>query len=126
MAIVTRTHPAAVDITNIEYFIGKDCTMFELDFGAAVNTKTGPTSTIAAAIQVIADHAEILIKGDLHSTNQVMTFLIAHGNETDTYDGSNSETFIVHLEDLIQALGTVDSINMAGSSLTVKTSFNLV
>ena len=39
-----------------------------------------------------------------------------HG--TDTYDGSNSETLAAHLEDVVQALGTVDGVNLASAAIT--------
>ena len=60
-------------------------------------------STIAKVVEQIADSCEIPIKGDLVQTNQVMMFLVAHGNEADTYDGSNSETLAQHIEDKISA-----------------------
>jgi len=123
MADVTRTHPVSVG-TGLEFFIGKPCTFLEVDFGAAVNAKTGPESTIAKVVEQIADSCEILIKGDLVQTNQVMMFLVAHGNEADTYDGSNSETLAQHIEDKIQGLGTVDSINLASAACIVKASMN--
>ena len=123
MADVTRIHPVSVG-TGLEFFIGKPCTFLEVDFGAAVNAKTGPESTIAKVVEQIADSCEILIKGDLVQTNQVMMFLVAHGNEADTYDGTNSETLAQHIEDKIQGLGTVDSINLASAACIVKTSMN--
>ena len=95
-----------------------------VDFGAAVDAKTGPESTIARVIREIADSAEIVIKGDLHGSNQIMSFLVAHGNEADTYDGSNSETLAQHIEDKIQAAGTVDGINLASATCVVKTSLD--
>ena len=123
MADVTRIHPVSVG-TGLEFFIGKPCTFLEVDFGAAVNAKTGPESTIAKVVEQIADSCEILIKGDLVQTNQVMMFLVAHGNEADTYDGTNSETLAQHIEDKIQGLGTVDSINLASAACIVKSSMN--
>ena len=39
-----------------------------------------------------------------------------HG--TDTYDGSNSESLAAHLEDVVQALGTVDGVNLASAAIT--------
>ena len=39
----------------------------------------------------------------------------------DTYDGSNAETLAVHLEDVVKALGTVDSINLGNATVTAKT-----
>ena len=47
--------------------------------------------------------------------------MIQDSKGTDTWDGSNSETFAAHLEDVIQALGTVDGVNLAGASVTAKT-----
>lgn len=123
MPEVTRTHPAHLGI-GLEFFIGKPCTFLMVDFGAAVDAKTGPESTIARVVREIADSAEILIKGDLHGSNQIMSFLVAHGNEADTYDGSNSETLAQHIEDKIQAAGTVDGINLASATCVVKTSLD--
>jgi hypothetical protein len=42
---------------------------------------------------------------------------------TDTYDGTNSETFAVHLEDVVQALGTVNSVNLGSATVVVKAGF---
>ena len=125
MAEQSKVHPTAVDIASIQYLGTKDLTVFELNFGAAVNTKTGPESVIAKAIEKIAQHCTILIRSELHSTNQVMTFFIEHGNQTDTYDGTNSETFVEYLATELVALGIVDSINFASSSCAVKTTLNV-
>ena len=125
MAGISKVNPTAVDIASIQYFGTKDLTVFELDFGTAVNTKTGPASAIAKAIEKIAQHCTILIRSELHSTNQVMTFFIEHGNQTDTYDGTNSETFVEYLATELVALGIVDSINFASSSCAVKTTLNV-
>jgi hypothetical protein len=54
-----------------------------------------------------------------------MTFFIEHGNQTDTYDGTNSETFVAYLATELVALGVVDSINFASSSCAVKTTLNV-
>lgn len=125
MAGITQVHPTAVDITNLQYFGTGTLTVFELDFGTAVNTKTGPESAIASAIEKISQHCTILIRSELHSTNQVMTFFVEHPNDSDTYDGTNSETFVEYLATEIVALGIVDSINFASSSCTVKTTLNI-
>ena len=113
------------NITKPFYNSSKKLTIFEVDFGAAVNAKTGPNSTIAQVIRAIGDVSTIVIRGDLHSTNQVMTFAIEQENTTDTFDGTNPETLVAHIEDLIQGLGTVDGINLASAAVTPKTSFNL-
>ena len=117
--------PASLNLANVHYNGSKPLTFFEVDFGAAVNTKVGPASTINTVIDKISQIATIVIRGDLHSTNQVMTFAIEQENTTDTFDGTNSETLVAHIEDSIQGLGTVDSINLALATVTPKTSFNL-
>jgi len=99
---------------------------FEVDFGAAVNAKLGPNSTIAQVIRKVGDISTIVIRGDLHSTNQVMTFAVEQDNSTTDYDGTNDETLVEHIEDEIKAMGTVDGINLANATATVKTSLNLV
>jgi hypothetical protein len=125
MAGQTKVNPSAVDITTLKYFGSTPLTVFEVDFGAAVNAKTGPTSTIAKVIEKISQHCTIAIRSELHSTNQVMTFFVEHTNNADTYDGSNSETFVTFLQTEIVALGTVDSINLASATATVKTTLNI-
>ena len=125
MAGQTKVNPSAVDITNLKYFGSTPLTVFEVDFGAAVNAKTGPTSTIAKVIEKISQHCTIAIRSELHSTNQVMTFFVEHTNNADTYDGSNSETFVTFLQTELVALGTVDGINLASATATVKTTLNI-
>ena len=34
-----------------------------------------------------------------------------------SHDGSNSETLAAHLEDVVQALGTVDGVNLASATV---------
>ena len=125
MAGQTKVNPSAVDITTLKYFGSTPLTVFEVDFGAAVNTKTGPTSTIAKVIEKISQHCTIAIRSELHSSNEVMTFFVEHTNNADTYDGSNSETFVTFLQTEIVALGTVDSINLGSATATVKTTLNI-
>ena len=40
---------------------------------------------------------------------------------TDTWDGSNSESFAAHLEDLVQACGTRQGVDLANSTVTAVT-----
>ena len=67
------------------------------------------------------ENVTILGNSALYDTNQSMALMIQDSKGTDTWDGSNSETFAAHLEDVIQALGTVDGVNLAGASVTAKT-----
>jgi len=138
MATVTRVHPLE-DGSAIKFFIGREeCTIFSLDFGDdlssagtdGVDQRNDPTKALSKVLRIIADNAEVLVQGDLHSTNQVMDFIIGHHNTADTYDGTNSETMVQNIEDQIQALGDLsgssdDEIDYTSVALTVKTSFNL-
>tara|TARA_A100001011_G_scaffold391698_1_gene477706 strand:+ start:4371 stop:4742 length:372 start_codon:yes stop_codon:yes gene_type:complete len=116
----TKVNPVYVD--EEKFFIGLKPTFFEVGFGAAVNAKTGPDSTIQTVIHAILnENLSILGMSALYDTNQTIAFMVDGEKGTDTYDGSNSETLAVHLEDVIQALGTVDSINLASATVTAKT-----
>ena len=116
----TKVNPVYVD--EEKFFIGLKPTFFEVGFGAAVNAKTGPSSTIQTVIHAILnENLSILGMSALYDTNQTIAFMVDGEKGTDTYDGSNSETLAVHLEDVIQALGTVDSINLASATVTAKT-----
>ena len=116
----TKVNPVYVD--EEKFFIGLKPTFFEVGFGAAVNAKTGPDSTIQTVIHAILnENLSILGMSALYDTNQTIAFMVDGEKGTDTYDGSNSKTLAVHLEDVIQALGTVDSINLASATVTAKT-----
>ena len=116
----TKVNP--VYVNEEKFFIGLKPTFFEVTFGAAVNAKTGPSSTIQTVIHAILnENLSILGMSALYDTNQTIAFMVDGEKGTDTYDGSNSETLAAHLEDVIIALGTVDSINLASATVAAKT-----
>ena len=116
----TKVNPVWVD--EVRFVLGLTPMFVEIGFGAAVNAKTGPTSTIQTVLHaVMNENVTILGNSALYDTNQSMALMIQDSKGTDTWDGSNSETFAAHLEDVIQALGTVDGVNLAGASVTAKT-----
>ena len=75
-------------------------------------------SPVAVALEAIAQVASIEVIGTV-STTALRIAVAAPGGAfgTDTYDGTNSETFAVHLEDLVQA--TVDCQGTDMSATTV-------
>ena len=116
----TKVNPVYVD--EEKFFIGLKPTFFEVGFGAAVNAKTGPSSTIQTVIHAILnENLSILGMSALYDTNQTIAFMVDGEKGTDTYDGTNSETLAVYLQSVIRALGTVDSINLASATVTAKT-----
>lgn len=122
MPTVTRLNPTSVATSFSTQ--GKPLTFVKIDFGSNVSTKTGPDSTIEAVLRVVAATATIAIVGELVS-NQYLSIAVEGTFGTDTYDGSNSETFAADLEDRIQALTTVDSINLASAAVTAFSSLKL-
>ena len=116
----TKVNP--VYVNEEKFMIGLKPTFFEVTFGAAVNAKTGPSSTIQTVIHAILnENLSILGMSALYDTNQTIAFMVDGEKGTDTYDGTNSETLAVYLQSVIRALGTVDSINLASATVTAKT-----
>lgn len=115
----TKVAPVFVDADT--FFIGKTVTLIEITYPGAVNAKTGPESAIQKCHEAIMGAGfNILGFGALTDTNTVSAMMIEGEYGTDTYDGSNSESLAVHLEDVVQALGTVDGINLGGTSIAAK------
>lgn len=115
-------------------FLGKTLMAFDIDL--AVNgtnfasTELGATGAIKRVQQVIAQTATIVgisalrADGDTNA-GQVFTVLIEGDFGTDTYDGTNSETFAADLEDRIQALTSVGAgpVNLGSATVTAVSGF---
>ena len=105
---------------------------FQLDFGADVSAMldsdpvgfpNAPRSPVAVALEAIAQVATIEVIGTVDSTGgtgqglRIAVAAIGGAYGTDTYDGTNSETFAAHLEDLVQAAGTHQGVNLASAAV---------
>ena len=109
------------DITQDVFFIGKKITLIEITYPAAVDAKTGPNSTIAEVHKLIQVKGfNILGYGALTDTNTVQAMMIEGEYATESYEGGDEYTFTDYLEDKIQALGTVDLINLATATVAAK------
>jgi hypothetical protein len=107
--------------------LGKTLAAFDIDF--AVNgtnfasTEIGPTGAVKEVLNTIATMATIVgtsaLRSDGANAGQVITVLVEGDFGTDTYDGTNSEAFAAHLEDLIQAKTSVGAGSVNLSSATV-------
>jgi|688.fasta_scaffold429736_4 hypothetical protein len=92
---------------------GPTLQFFTLTFQSAIHEKLGATaagvrSPVVAALDAIAQVCSIEIVGEPQNSNTEISIGIAAigGNfGTDFWDGTNSETFAAHLEDLVQASG---------------------
>ena len=114
--------------TDVE-FAGRTLEFFTVDFGAAVNAKTAKDSTQYKVELIIGQFANIVASGPLADSNKQKTYMVDY---TDSFVGSPASaggsftlsttsysTFTLStLQTAIQALGTVDGINL--SSQTAK------
>ena len=117
--MVTKINPTT-DYSVGRSFIGKTLTPINIDFVAAANAENGPGEAIEAVFKQITSVATIAAYGPLYDTNTQMTVWVEGEFPTDSYDGTNSETFVAHIEDLVQALGSAYGPNSFDlSSVTV-------
>lgn len=115
--------------------LGKTLAAFDIDF--AVNgtnfasTEIGPTGAVKEVLNTIATMATIVgtsaLRSDGANAGQVITVLVEGDFGTDTYDGTNSEAFAAHLEDLIQAKTSVGagSVNLSSATVAAVAGFPL-
>ena len=113
----------------------RDVARFDIDF--AVNgtnfasTEIGPTGAVKEVLNTIATMATIVgtsaLRSDGANAGQVITVLVEGDFGTDTYDGTNSEAFAAHLEDLIQAKTSVGagSVNLSSATVAAVAGFPL-
>ena len=107
---------------------------FDIDF--AVNgtnfasTELGAGGAVKNVLATIATMATIVGTSALRADSganagQIITVLVEGDFGTDTYDGTNAETFAAHLEDLIQAKTSVGagSVNLSSATVTAVTGF---
>ena len=118
--MVTKINPI-VDVTLPRSFNGKSVQDFTITFAATVAASTGPNGVLAKVLQTVGNTATIIMVSDLQTAGTVLQVFIEGEFPTDTYDGTNSETFAADLEDRIQALGTVDSIDISGATVAAGT-----
>ena len=105
---------------------------FNIDFGADVSamldadtTNANPRSPVAVALEAIAQAASIEVIGTVGNNgngagNDLRIAVAAIGGAygTDTYDGTNSETFAVYLTSLVAAAGTHQGVDLSGAAVT--------
>ena len=103
---------------------------FQLTFPSTVaakldadTTEANPRSPVAVALEAIAQVASIEVIGTVDATGgagrglRIAVAAIGGAYGTDTYDGTNSETFAAHLEDLVQAAGSHQGVDLATATV---------
>ena len=126
MAVLTRSHPTDPDTER--HYNGKKITAVTVDF--AVNgtnfasTELGAEGALNAAIKVLTQQANPIIQSDIEADgggNAGQVFQLYYEGEfgTDTYDGTNSETFAAYLQTELRLLTSVGAGSVNLSSATV-------
>jgi len=126
MAGQVKVNPSE-DFTTINYVGMKPLTFFEIDFGAAANAEVGPNEAIQKCIEVCNKYATVVIRGDLHGTNQKMMIAVEQSNASLDYDGAGAETLVEQIEDEIITYGATygdNNFDMTAVTCTVKTSLD--
>jgi hypothetical protein len=103
---------------------------FEIDFGADVSAKleattAGARSPVTVALEAIAQVVSIEVIGTVQADSgsnagqllRIAVAAIGGAYGADTYDGTNSETMAEHLEDLVKAAGTHQSVNLGSATV---------
>ena len=112
---------------------GPTLQFFTLTFPSAIHEKLGATtagvrSPVVAALDAIAQVCSIEIVGEPQNSNTEISIGIAAigGNfGTDFWDGTTSESFAAHLEDLVQASGNLQSVNNASTTVAAGVTTNI-
>jgi hypothetical protein len=108
MATLTKTHPAATTV-NVE--VSQNLTFFTVDYVNA-NASAGPEGAQQAVLKAIQDTATIVAIGPLLDTNSQQTFAVEATGGDGTVVASTLQT-------AIRALGTVDTVDLSSSTVTL-------
>jgi len=131
MAVVTKVNPT-IDSTRGRAFLGKTIDKYTVDIVAAVDLSSanmGPGGAFQAIISAMSRITTIVgvsaLRTNGSGAGRMFDVMIEGEFGTDTYDGTNSETLAAHLEDEVQGLGTVNSVNLGSATVTRATGYPL-
>ena len=104
---ISKANPSATTTGSASEDIGKDISIFSIDYINAINGSAGPNGAQQAVLQAIQESRVILAAGPLSNSNTEQTFIIE--GELDS-----------GLQARIRALGTVDSVDLSGATATAQ------
>ena len=105
---ITKVNPTATTL-NVEQ-VGRDISFFTVDYVNAVNGSAGPNGAQQAVLKTIQTLHTIVATGPLLDSNTQQTF----GIEGPLYTPAGGST----LQASIQALGTVDGVDLSSATVT--------
>ena len=104
---ISKANPSATTTGSASEVIGKDISIFSIDYINAINGSAGPNGAQQAVLQAIQESRVILAAGPLSNSNTEQTFIIE--GELDS-----------GLQARIRALGTVDTVDLSGATATAQ------
>ena len=106
--MTTKVNPVATTVPA--NMIGKDIQLFTVDYINAVNGSAGPNGVQSAVLDKIMQTATIIAAGPLGNSNTEQTFMT---------EGVDS-VVVATLQADIRTLGTHDSVDVSGATVTAK------
>ena len=100
---IAKNNPAATTTGSASEVIGKDISIFSLDYIVA-NASTGPSGAQQAVLNAIQETRVILAAGATSNSDTEQTFIIEGALDSG-------------LQARVQALGTVDGVNLASATV---------
>ena len=114
--MVTKVNP--IYANEARCFLGKTLTELSIDFNVDIDASLDPGDAVDAVIKALSGTATIAMISAITGTGELMTVFVEGEFPTDTYDGTNSETYAAFVQTVIRDLGTVDSLALTGTVVT--------
>ena len=104
---ISKANPSATTTGSASEVIGKDISIFSLDYIVAIDGSAGPSGAQQAVLQAIQESRVILAAGPLSNSNTEQTFIIEGALDSG-------------LQARVQALGTIDGVDLSGTTATAQ------
>ena len=104
---ISKANPSATTTGSASEVIGKDISIFSIDYINAIDGSAGPSGAQQAVLQAIQESRVILAAGPLSNSNTEQTFIIEGALDSG-------------LQARIQALGTIDGVDLSGTTATAQ------
>lgn len=124
MPEVTKVNPTLRNESRS--FNGKTVTALTINAKNGSNTAVdisgslGPDGVVQEILQAVTERATLVLVSKVYDgagTGDQMDVFVEGEFPQDTYDGANSETFATYVASVIQALNTVDGIDISGTTV---------
>ena len=117
MAVQVRANPTLPNIARS--FVGKSVSQFTITLGKDFTDELGPNGALQLILRTITQAATPVMISDADDIAAPVYTVFFEGdfNITDTWDGTNNESFAAYLQRLIQGLGENAAARVAGESV---------